>query len=146
MELEEELEIILASILRIGGIVGEHTLSPHIVLRDHVRSVNKRVESVFHVLESCITLKNLISGSIRLRLLTPGISKRSTDELKRYGSGGFLVTVYATTLLLPVSSIYLGDSVLVLPWVYNVLLARLQCNLIYLPSSYKRKQPSPSHL
>ena len=66
----------------------KHTRSPHIVLLDHVRNVKRKLVRAFQVMDSLITLKNLVSGSMLPKLI-PGICSRSTEDFSRYGDGGF---------------------------------------------------------
>lgn len=75
-----------------------HTLSPQMVLLDHVRRLRRSLRIACQVGVSCITLKNLILGKKPVILIF-GVCKRNDDEFSRYGEGGVEVIVYAMTLL-----------------------------------------------
>ena len=58
------------------------TLSPHIVLLVHVRTLNDVSLMNFHTVLSLIVLQNLVSGS---RVNGFGICSRKLFDLNRYG-------------------------------------------------------------
>lgn len=84
--------------MSIQHIVDAPTLSPHIVLRAHVRMVWRIFIDVFHVSDAVMSRINLDLAKISGRR-TSGTWKRKDVDLKRYGRGGLDVIVYAITLL-----------------------------------------------
>lgn len=80
-------------------IVDGPTLSPHIVLRAHVRMVWRIFIDVFHVSDMVMSLINFDLATISGKR-TSGTWKRKDVDLKRYGRGGLDIIVYAITLLL----------------------------------------------
>lgn len=78
--------------MKTTGGVG-HTLSPQIVIRDHVRILCSMFIVVFHVSESAMSRMNLELWKILGRLFSPGTWNFKVVDLKRYGRGGLEVIV-----------------------------------------------------
>lgn len=76
----------------------QHTLSPQMVLLNHVRRVKRSLRITCQVRVSCITLKSLIVGKMPV-MLTFGACKRNDEDFSRYNEGGVELMVYAITLL-----------------------------------------------
>lgn len=121
------------------------TLSPHIVLLDHVRNVDTTLLIPCHVPDWRMTLKNLVSGSTPARLML-GICILKDEDFRRYGKGGCCVIVYAITLLRALSMMNARNLFTDVPWMCHVLLAFFQGNLINLPFTHQGKQTPAGYL